>query len=364
MSVLPIELIALVAQYADMRTQGRLSAVSRDVYSICIRTLYQSIPEMSVSRTTQCLLTLSKKPELAHLVRCFTFLLTPSPLFFQTFLTIFSRALSNMNNLHSLMLDVDVLITMDPSKHISCQLTYFYCCIPTQGSFPVSQFLASQPTIQELHIICHLDDISSLGPEALPALRKLTAPLSLLPRLLPSRFSRLSQLFVLGDMIDSDGFMQLGTMLTLPNPPRSLELAIHMEINTAMIAPPVIASMLSHLGQAGPFISTLVLNKQGGRIEQDELQSIFISALPRFPNLKILVLMSQDPPPDASLPDPQTPPVQALSLNSEPAPALMPNARLDAFHDRSCYPKIVKAWRQIHSGLKWVVFPAGTYRLQ
>ncbi|CUA74466.1 hypothetical protein RSOLAG22IIIB_11221 [Rhizoctonia solani] len=310
---LPADLIEIIAQHGDMGTQSSLAVTSRNAYFVSVRTLYASIPDMNVTRTTQCLLTLSKNPELAHMVRSFYFVSDISPHLLQGFFVILRRALSNMKNLHTLSLDVDEPTTMDFSKHISGQLTQLHLTT-SKGRYPISEFLLNQPAIEVLHIICDLDDISALSSEALPALKKLTAPLPLLSKLLPSRWSRLSQLFVLGVIDDLTGWIDVSRILTLPNPPESLELGIYVMFNTVTMPASIIALGLGSIGKAAPFISLLVFGKHGHSLVQHELRDIFTAALPCFPKLEVLVLMTEQQTPEDS------------SLNNGPALASAPNS--------------------------------------
>ncbi|KDN34670.1 hypothetical protein RSAG8_12260, partial [Rhizoctonia solani AG-8 WAC10335] len=142
---LPTELIDLVTQYATTDTRARMTSVSRGVYFISVRALYASIPGMSVARTARCLLTLSKKPDLAHLVHSFSFHLSSSRHFLQAFLILLSRALRNMNNLRVLLLQADVPITINLLVQITCRLTRLTLVIPSEDSYPVSQLLSNPP---------------------------------------------------------------------------------------------------------------------------------------------------------------------------------------------------------------------------
>ncbi|KAG8705519.1 hypothetical protein FRC11_008984, partial [Ceratobasidium sp. 423] len=263
---LPIELLDLVVQYATTDTQIRLSAVSRDVYSISVRELYASIPGMSISRTTKCLLTLSTKPELARLVRSFYFNLSPSPHVLRAFQTRLLHALGIINNLHILALDLDAPMDTSLLGQISCRLTELYCTLPPEGSSPLSQFLSTQPAIEKLLIICRPDDICSLGRDGLPVLRELAAPSELLPRLLPSRLSRLSRLTVLRTMAGSELFL-LNAILATSAPPQSMELIIQVKITRNMTGAAVSAG-LGLLGRDAPLISLLVLKKYGDYINK------------------------------------------------------------------------------------------------
>ncbi|CAE6481472.1 unnamed protein product [Rhizoctonia solani] len=200
-------------------------------------------------------------------------------------------------------------------------------------------------------------------------------------------------------MNDLDDLIILGMILTLSNPPESLALVIDARITMNRMPIAAISRGLSFLGRAAPFVNLLLLKKYGDHIKQDELQEIFVYALPSFPKLKNLILMSQSPAPTAYTPNPQTQPAHTpsdtlsslrnalayvcnilvnipsllLSLFSSrhSAPQVEPNQTqsqpspsLDALHDTSCHLHIVKAWGRIHPGLECVIFPASTYRLK
>ncbi|KAL5640645.1 hypothetical protein ACGC1H_001205 [Rhizoctonia solani] len=268
-----------------MDTRAHLMTLSRRVYSISVCSLYKSIPNMNTTRTTRCLRTLSKKLDLAHLVHSFSINLPLYLDFLQAFLPLLSHAFGNMNNLRTLSLEIDVPLAINPLNQVTCKLTKLRCVIPPEGSYPLSQFLLSQPAIEELFIVCQPDDIDTLSPEALPALKNLTAPLHLLPRLLVSRLSRLSRLCVLDIMAHSIKVVVLAAVLTYPAPPRSMELVIRIAITPNMMEITDIPRALRVLGQAVPYVTLLRLDVYGDLINQEELRDTFTSALPNFPNL-------------------------------------------------------------------------------
>ncbi|CAE6348099.1 unnamed protein product [Rhizoctonia solani] len=283
---LPTEILDFVIKYTTTDTRTRLMTLSRRVYSISVRSLYESIPDMNIIRTTQCLLTLSKKPDLAHLVHSFSANLPLYPDLLQAFLALLSDAFGNMTNLRTLSLEIDVPMTINPLNQIACRLTRLSCVIPPEGSYPLSQFLSSQPAIEELFIVCQPDDIDNLSPEALPALKNLTAPLHLLPRLLVYRLSRLSRLCVLDIMAHSIKVTVLTSVLAYPAPPRSMELVIRVAITSNMMESTDIPCALRVLGQAVPYVTSLRMDIYDELIDQGELQYTFTSALSNFPNLK------------------------------------------------------------------------------
>ncbi|KAG8760991.1 hypothetical protein FRC11_014616 [Ceratobasidium sp. 423] len=381
---LPIELFDLVAQYAAASTQANLSAVSRGVYFVSIRALYASISHMSTPRTTRCLLTLSTNPETARLVRSFTLRLSSSrvPRNFPDTLT---RALGNMTGLTFLSLQLGIFATSSVMSQMSCRLTKLVCVLSSDDMYPISEFLSTQPAIEELYVVCRPDGLAGLGSDALPALRDLAAPLRLLPKLLLSRLSRLSRLSVLGTIAEIEDFIQLGTAFESATPPESIELVIGVDITAFLMTTEILAQGLGLLGLQAPFLRLLRLEIHRGHIRQDALQDVFMSALPEFPNLKTLVVMSQPPAPGAyirkspqvepaqvlpSLSPAHDPPTNELSALSprylSPQPEYdearnWPSSVPDALHDRSCHIKILSAWHKAHPGLERVVFPVGAY---
>ncbi|CAE6435176.1 unnamed protein product [Rhizoctonia solani] len=396
---LPTEILDLIVQYSAIGTRTQLAAISRNVHFISVRILYAFIPEMSLTPTIRCLLTLSTKPDLAFLVRSFSIHLSISPYFLQAFLSLLSRALENMKYLRMLSLDVQAPITIDLLKWISCQLTKLSLVIPPRTSYPVSQFLSSQPAIEELLLVCRAEDVSGLSPEALPLLRNLSAPLWVLPIIITSRLPRLSRLSVLGVMTEPDELIVLGMILVLSNFTESLALIISVRITANMMPIEAVSRGLCSIGLAAPFVSLLVLKKSGDCVRQDELENMFISALPSFPKLKGLVLTSRPPVAGAYICGPQTQPAQISSgvvslvfkalayfyrmllkipgiffllFSSRPSipraepdqTQNQPNLDLDALRDTSCQPRMVKAWSQIHSELEYVVFPGKMYRIR
>ncbi|CAE6502131.1 unnamed protein product [Rhizoctonia solani] len=396
---LPIEILDLIVHYSTTDTRAHLSAVSQNAYTVSVRTLYASIPEMSITRTSQCLLTLSMRPDLARLVRSYCFYISPCRRILQAFSPLLSYALSNMKNLRTLSLDVNEDTTIQLLEQVSSRLTKLALSIPDKSSYPISQFLSNQPTIEELLLVCGLEDLSTLDTEALPLLRDLTAPLHVLSKLLPSRLSHMSQVSVLGIMTSQAKLVLLATILGQSNPPESLALIINVKYTAV---PTAISQGLRFLGQMAPFVSLLLLRKYGGDIKPSKLRDMFISVLPSFPNLKHLVLDSRPPSSSAYIRNArtqtqdETQPIQTFSkalISDKTAVSLFqmlsntggmtsaflarhsapfepnrmqnqPTSSLDVFYDRSRLLHIVKAWRRVHPGLEWVVFPVGVYSLR
>ncbi|KDN41402.1 hypothetical protein RSAG8_07517, partial [Rhizoctonia solani AG-8 WAC10335] len=277
--------------------------------------------DMSVARATRCLLTLSKKPDLAHLVHSFSFNTSLSPYFLQAFLILLSRALSNMNNLRVLSLELDVPIIISPLDRVFCRLTKFTCILTLEGSFPLSQFLLNQPTIEELYIICQSDDLSALEPGALPALKDLTAPLQLLPKLLAYRLPCLSRLCVLDTLYNWTNFLLLAAVLVISLPPESIELAIRVEIDPTVTGTAGILFGLGRLGRACPYITSLRLDTYGDFLGQEELHNMFAPALSNFPNLEKSMITSQSATSD-----------EYIRNSAQIQPALTPSGVDPSFH--------------------------------
>ncbi|KAG8763193.1 hypothetical protein FRC11_005549 [Ceratobasidium sp. 423] len=387
---LPVELLDLVSHYASMGTQARLLAVSRNVYFVSVRALYATIPFLTISRTAKCLLTLSAKPEIACLVRSFRFS-PPSFHALGAFRTLLTRALGNMINLHTLSLELDTFVAPSALAQIFYRLRKLVYTQSSDEPHPISKFLSTQPTIEELTLLCRPHDISTLHPTALPALRKLAAPTWLLPKLLLTRLSRLSQLRVIGNMTDAEQFFHLAALFKIANPPDSLELAIGMDATACPTITQIVSLGLALIGLKAPFISLLRVDVHQGHIQQDKLQNMFAFALPKFPNLKTLEVMSLSPPPSAHTGDsPQTRPLQTVPMASTitslcnalgststspvdvstlfPVPQAEPNQApyqqdpiIDALYDKACQIQILKTWYRIHPRLERVVFPERTF---
>ncbi|CAE6430198.1 unnamed protein product [Rhizoctonia solani] len=266
-----------------------------------------------------------------------------------------------------------------------CQLTELHYYSVAGDSYRISDFLSIQPTIEKLLIISHTDSLSNIDPNALPALRELSAPVQLLSTSpiphLPC-LSRLSVILTLASLVE---FVQLAGALQQITPPRSLELCIAVNTNTDPGAIETITIGLAYLGLAAPFITSLELEIYQGHIQQHELHYMLLLALPRFPNLRTLTLMS--PPPTQNM-NPRDFQMRSLShtislihntlsslqlpidtsflppaLQSEPSLTQdQPNS--DALYDRSCHTKIIRAWGQIHPSLEYVVFPFAVYNLK
>ncbi|CAE6465024.1 unnamed protein product [Rhizoctonia solani] len=380
-ATLPIELLMIIAKHASRSLLPCLSLVSREIYSITMPLLYAAIPKLNLCmpRTIRCLLTLSTKPELARMVRSFHLIL---PFFhaLRPFHFLISRALSNMTGLDSLTIHSNVPICSVLSQ-LSCRLTELLYHSSSSDPYPISGFLSTQPTIEKLIIDCPADGLSNLASDALPALRDLSAPVELLWSPLSSHLSRLSRLFVLNTMTNLAQFIQLARSLQTITAPRPLELIVGIDTseNSGVIE---IASLgLACLGSAAPFITSLKLNIYKGYIQQDELHDIFLFALPRFPNLRKLTMVSPPPREITYTRDFQmrklsqtvsllhnalysvltTDILLLLTLQPE-SPQDQPSS--DALHDKSCHNKVLRAWGQIHPGLECVVFPDAMYDLK
>ncbi|CAE6348062.1 unnamed protein product [Rhizoctonia solani] len=183
-------------------------------------------------------------------------------------------------------------------------------------------------------------------------------------------------------MADIDELLQLGVALESDNPPQSMQLIVGVDLTAFLMTTEILAHGLGQLGLRAPFVDLLRLEIHRGHIRSDALQATFTHALPKFPNLKTLVVMSLSP--DASAYIRKFPPAQAppspLPTSSTPtnefstlsprhlSPQLeydeernWPNPVPDALHDESCHIKILAAWHQANPRLERVVFPVGAY---
>ncbi|CAE6426590.1 unnamed protein product [Rhizoctonia solani] len=393
LDTLPSEVLDVIVQYSTKHTPSCLSTVSRGTYSISVRTLYASIPELGIVCMTQCLRTLSRNRKLAHLVQSFSFRLPPHSNILLAFFILLSRALSNMNNLHALSLEVGIPMPLNFANQASYQLENLSCVILPGGSYPISQLLSSQPTIKELYIICPTGDVSTLGRETLPALKSLSTPNRLLPILLPYRLSRLSRLCIIKVMASPTEVLTLSASLAQTNPPESLELCLRVNFGRAT------PNALEYLGQAVQYITSLRLDTYGGPIGQEDLRVMFAPNPSSFPKLKTLTITSQLPTRPAYNRSIQTHMAHGFQAPTSQRPSHIPgvpaflcdvmtfftenlagvydpqdasfqtqshaqSTALDALHDSSCHPDIIRAWHQAHPSLERVVFPTAVYVLK
>ncbi|CAE6481470.1 unnamed protein product [Rhizoctonia solani] len=383
----PIEMFSIIAQYASLEARMHLSVTSRGIYRITISMLYASIPEMNIPRTIRCLRTLSAKPEVARLVRSISLDFTISRVF-RSFHSLLSRALTNMAGLHTLSIQVDFAISRTLIR-MSCRLTELVCYVPSEDSHLISEFLSTQPTIQKLTLLCPSGDLSTLHPDALPALRELSAPTYLLDTLLLPRLPCLSRLCVLGASISTKKFVFLVLVFQKAKHLKSLELVIEMDLTTHFMTSQTVSIGLALIGLVAPYITSLKLDIIRGHIPPYELQSMFAFCLPWFPDLKTLSVTS--PPPNEHTGGPsQTGPRQShaitfhslhgmlLSMADTPVDFSIlfqvpypitgyieyfepKNPFPNALYDTSCHTEILQAWRQVHSGLETVFFPEFGY---
>ncbi|QRW19708.1 hypothetical protein RhiXN_01114 [Rhizoctonia solani] len=335
---------------------------------------------MSASRTTQCLLTLSTKPEIACLVRVFSLRLSSSRILHES-PNILAHALGNMTNLISLSLHLAVFATSAILSQATFRLTKLVCIMTSDEAYSISTFLSTQPDIEELYIVGQPNGLTDLDIDALPALRDLAAPLRLIPSLIRSSGSKISHLSILGTIAEFEEFVQLGTILEAIQAPGRVELVMSVDITAFLMTTDILAKGLSLLGQRAPFtISLLRLELHRGHIRQDDLRDVLKSALPEFPNLKTLVIMSHSPVRGAYIRTPTqalsySPPICSIPIGalSTLAP-LHPSSRLEydeargwislipgVLHDKSCHKKLLGTWHRVHPVLERVVFPIGTY---
>ncbi|CEL58376.1 hypothetical protein RSOLAG1IB_03122 [Rhizoctonia solani AG-1 IB] len=338
---------------------------------------------MGISRTTQCLLTLSSNPEIARLVRSFSLRLS-SRRTIQSSPDIIGHALSNMTGLISLSLQLGIFATSSVLSQATFRLTKLVCIVASDEAYPISKFLSTQSDIEELYIVGQPNGLAGLDADALPALRDLAAPLRLLPDLLRSRLSGISRLSILGTMFVIEDFVQLGTTLESAKAAVAIELAMGVYITAFLMTTDILAQGLGLLGRRAPFIKLLRLEIHRGHIKEYELQNVFEFALPEFINIRTLVIMSQSPTPGAYIR--KAAHVQSQSLSSLPPAYNAPTAALstvslrcaspqleydeardwlgsvpDALHDRSCHKQVLIAWHRAHPRLERVVFPVGVY---
>ncbi|CEL58378.1 hypothetical protein RSOLAG1IB_03124 [Rhizoctonia solani AG-1 IB] len=304
---------------------------------------------MSIPRATQCLVTLSKKLEVARLVYSF-FLALPPRQFLRPFYAVLDRALGNMSNLQELSLILGLPITRNFPKveAISKELTKLTCYTHTQDPHFLPSLLLDQPGIEELNILCGPAAIANLSPEALPALKCLHSPIWLLPMLLPSRLSHLSRLVIQEPMNSDADLRELSTALEEGTSPESMELDICMDLASCLMTPEIVSLGLSVLGSRAPFIHHLTVRLRGP-IQQDQLLGMFSPALPSFSSLGTLIITPQLPTPELYYPPEY---VQAQSQCNQAG---------DVFHDTLWHRQVIREWRRTNPALACVIFPIGKY---
>ncbi|EUC65618.1 hypothetical protein RSOL_448750 [Rhizoctonia solani AG-3 Rhs1AP] len=297
----------------------------------------------------------------------------------RVFHRLIGRALSNMTGLDKLSIHSSFPICSALSR-ISCQLTELLYSSLSSDSYPISDFLSTQPTIEKLVIVCQADSLSNLDPKALPGLRDLSAAVELCSTSLISHLSRLSRLFILHPMTHIVQFVELAGALQETTSPRPLELSIGIDTSTEPEVIETVTLGLAYIGSVAPFITSLKLIIYQGYMQQDELHDMFQYTLPKFPNLKMLTVIS--PPPTQNM-YPRGFQMRKLShtislihgalylLDLPIDTAILPASESEqgqpnpnALYDKSCHTKIICAWGQIHTGLEYVVFPLAMYDLK
>ncbi|KAF8594159.1 hypothetical protein BDV93DRAFT_565711 [Ceratobasidium sp. AG-I] len=368
---LPTELLALVASEAAPSAQATLARTCRRAYTVAVQPLYASIGNMGTARTTRCLETLANNEHLARLVRIYAVKVISSGTL-GAFQVLVTRALEQMENLVDLSIHLGVHATSAVLARARFRLTKLVCVVVSDPVYPVARFLESQPGIELLYLVCREDGLDTLASDALPALRDVAVPFSLIPHTVPTRLNVLARISILGPFINPVSISILATsLLNAPTRPAlgtSVDLVIGINLSSSM-TPMYIEAALSHLGGCAPWIGLLRLEIHDGRVSREILEFSITRALACFPNLHTLALISPIPPRAYTRPQPQVfpppipsiPPFPPYSLVTRPTSTSVPVPELDALHDATHHPKYLRAWYAVHPGLQRVVFPIGVY---
>ncbi|KAG9127059.1 hypothetical protein FRC07_000846 [Ceratobasidium sp. 392] len=189
---LPTELLALIADSVSHLTLLSLALASKTTYGVSVPLLYAVITSINIEQTVQCLDTLATNTRLARLVRVLYIEEEPygetrsvySPSLVKT-------ALKNMTALTELTLHLNLPSSSEVLEHATFKLRDFVCFVESNSKFPIAHFLNTQPMLDSLVLFCDPEDLVSLSPSALPALRSVSAPHNSLQFLVPTCISRL-----------------------------------------------------------------------------------------------------------------------------------------------------------------------------
>src|ERR1700761_8486071 len=169
-TMLPQELLDAVCENLSPPDLARLSHTASFLHLPAQRQLYRHVAISPSRRNLSVVLTMARKPHIAHLVRSFAIDLDSYSTLLSPFYQQLARALSSMTQLTSLHLFVDpsaswILWNLSFSKLIHCACPY------TLDSH-VSAFLGRTPALLELEVdsipFRHEQPASTLTPSSVP----------------------------------------------------------------------------------------------------------------------------------------------------------------------------------------------------
>ncbi|KAJ3920218.1 hypothetical protein F5877DRAFT_38673 [Lentinula edodes] len=149
-TMLPLELIDAVCANLAPTDLARLSYICSSAHQAAQRQLYRHVSISSSRRNLGVVLTIARKPQIAHYVRSFSMELDSYFTLLRPFYQQVSRALASMTELTSLRLFVDPTASWVLQDISLSRLVHFAC--PFNLDPHVSNFLKNTPALLELEV--------------------------------------------------------------------------------------------------------------------------------------------------------------------------------------------------------------------
>jgi hypothetical protein len=188
-SALPHELVDAVCENLPLADLSRLSYTASFVHVAALRHLYRHVYISPSRRNLGVVLTMARKPQIAHLVRSFAIDLDSDFTILRSFYRQLARALSAMTELTSLHLYVDPSATWILRNLSFPRLIHFAC--PFALDSHVSSFLGRTPALLELEVdsipFRHERPASVLKPSSVPQLQQFSGSSYAAEAIIPSR---------------------------------------------------------------------------------------------------------------------------------------------------------------------------------
>ncbi|KAJ3762892.1 hypothetical protein EV360DRAFT_34735 [Lentinula raphanica] len=189
-TILPLELLDAVCESLSPLDLAHLSYTCTSVHQSAQRQLYRHLSISSSRRNLSVVLTLARKPHLAHYVRSFSIELDiHCSTLLRPFYSQLSRALSGMAELTSLQLSIDSTTSWVLAGIKLPRLVQFACPFPVDSY--VSNFLKHTPALLELEVdstsYWHEPPIAVLAPSSAPLLQHFVGSSRAAKAIVPSR---------------------------------------------------------------------------------------------------------------------------------------------------------------------------------
>ncbi|KAJ3981529.1 hypothetical protein F5890DRAFT_1535007 [Lentinula detonsa] len=169
--MLPLELMDAICENLAPADLARLSYTCSSAHQAAQRQLYRHVSISSSRRNMSVVLTLARRPQIAHYVRTFSIELDSHSTPFRPFYLQLSCALSGMTELTSLHLSADPTASWILEGIAFPRMVHFACPFPVDSH--VSNFLKRTPALLELEV----DPTSCRNEPPAPVLASSSVPL-------------------------------------------------------------------------------------------------------------------------------------------------------------------------------------------